>query len=162
MGAPEYIKNEQGKLKERVFYDFKILKEIPAPDGVMHYIILDPFDKKHMMESECYKNYHFKIGDTIKVRIDHINCKGQVFFEPKHPDFNENEIFDCKYLGQQMKKNKFNEEELYLKVEGPDGEATLVQTISLHQEKKDFHKDTIRCKIKKISKGKLLMSQYLK
>ena len=45
MGAPEYIQNEQGKLKERVFYDFKILKEIPAPDGVMHYIILDPLIK---------------------------------------------------------------------------------------------------------------------
>lgn len=162
MGAPEYIKNEQGQLKERVFYDFKILKEISAPDDVLYYIIEDPFGKRHMMESECYQNYQFKIGDTIKVRIDHINCKGQVFFEPKHPHFAEDEIFDCKYLGQVMKKNKFNEEELYLKVEGPDGEETLIQTISLHQEKKDFQKDKIQCKIKKISKGKLIMSQYLK
>lgn len=162
MGAPEYIKNEQGQLKERVFYDFKILKEISAPDGVQYYIIQDPYEKRHMMESECYQNYQFRIGDIIQVRIDHINCKGQVFFEPKHPRFTENEIFDCKYLGQEMQRNKFNEEELYLKVEGPDGEETLIQTISLHQEKKDFRKDKIQCKIKKISKGKLIMSQYLK
>jgi len=162
MGAPGYIKNKQGQLKERVFYDFKILKEISAPDGILYYIIQDPYDNKHMMESDFYRSYQFKIGDVIPVRIDHINCKGQVFFEPRHPFFKEGEIFDCKYLGQVMQKNKFNEEELYLNVEGPDGIPTLIQTISLHQEKKGFQIDIIPCKIKKISKGKLIMTQYLK
>mgnify|MGYP006935318593 CR=1 FL=1 len=161
MSAPEYIRNTQGKLEENKFYDFKILKTTKAPDDILYFIIEDPFGQKHMMEAECYKLYDFEIGDVIQVRIDRINCKGQVFFEPKHPKYNEGEIFSCAYLGQQWKKNKFNEEELFLAIKGPDGEKVLLQTVSQHQEKKGFQVKTIDCKIRKISKGKLRMSQYL-
>lgn len=161
MSAPEYIKNTQGKLEENKYYDFKILKTTTAPDDISYFIIEDPFGQKHMMEADCYELYDFKKGDVIQVRIDRINCKGQVFFEPKHPKYNEGEIYSCAYWGQEWKKNKFNEEELFLAIEGPDGEKTLLQTISQHQEKKDFQVKTIDCKIRKISKGKLRMTQYL-
>ena len=161
MSAPEYIKNKQGQLQENKYYDFRILKTTTAPDEILYFIIEDPFGDKHMMEAECYESFGFKIGDVIKVRIDRINCKGQVFFEPKHPKYNEGEIYTCKFIGQEWKKNKFNEEELFLAIEGPDGIKTLLQTISHHQEKKDFHVESISCKIRKISKGKLRMSQYL-
>lgn len=161
MSAPGFINNTQGQLKENTYYDFKILKTIRAPDDLLYYIIEGPYGNRHMMEAECYQNYHFKIGDIIKVRIDHINCKGQVFFEPKHPRFKEGDLFNCPYIGQVWKKNNFNEEELFLKIIGPDGIETLIQTISRHQEKKSFHVDSIECKIKKISKGNLKMSQFL-
>lgn len=161
MGAAEFIKNEKGELKTDCYYDFKILKKNLAPDGHLYYILEDPFGHKHMMESECYADYNLVIGNSVSVVIDKINCKGQVFFEPKHPHFSSGEIFDCPYMGQITKLNKYNQNQTYLEVMGPDSKPNLVETVSKHQEKEGYSTQFITCKIRKIRKGRLVLTQFL-
>lgn len=159
--APDFINNELGQLKEKVFYSFKVEKKMMAPDGLNYFILKDPFGQKHMMEADCYESYDIKVGCEIEVKIDKINCKGQVFFEPKHPQFSVGQIFECPFLGHSTEKNRINKMETFLKVLGPDEKEYLLQCISKHQQKKTYSPKMIKCRIRNISKGKLKLSQYL-
>ncbi len=76
------------KLEEFQTYPFKILKTVDTPDGLF-YVLEDPFGFRHLLTSEYYdrEKYQFAIGNEIECRVDKINCKGQLFLEPRHPKF---------------------------------------------------------------------------
>jgi hypothetical protein len=76
------------KLEEFKDYEFKILKTVDTPDG-MFYVLEDPFGFRHLLTSEFYppEKYSFEIGSLINCQVDKINCKGQIFLEPRHPKF---------------------------------------------------------------------------
>ncbi|HAG16478.1 MAG TPA: hypothetical protein DCG69_08145 [Bacteroidales bacterium] len=159
MGASEYVNNQQGELELNCYYNFLLVKIITMPDGIDYFIIKDPFGKRHLMEAEPYKSYDFKIGESVEIRIDKINCKGKVFFEPKHPRYGLGSTVKVEFLGHTSELDKFNEERQMLLVKDPDGNETSIRTVNEAQRSTEFTTDFIYCEVCKISKGRLELRQ---
>jgi hypothetical protein len=80
-------------LIEGEWFPFRIHNIVQLQDNEWYYVLLDINGLKHFIPAEYYKNYGFKIGDEITCKIDRINCTGRLFLEPKHPYYNEGEIY---------------------------------------------------------------------
>jgi hypothetical protein len=86
------------KLEEGHFYPFKLTGFLELPDGNEHYIVKDPNNVKHLLLKRYYRNYNFKLGETIQCRIDKINCNGKIYLEPKHPVYTLGGRYEFPYL----------------------------------------------------------------
>lgn len=73
------------RLKEGNVYPFHIKGLTLLPDGIEYYVLIDPNQVRHLLESIHYMNYHFEVGQAITCRIDKINCNGKIYIEPLHP-----------------------------------------------------------------------------
>lgn len=80
-------------LKEGKEYTFIAEKEIETPDNKKQWVLKGPQNIKYLIPSSYYVNYGIKPGNRLVCRIDKINCKGQVFLEPKHPLYIEGRIY---------------------------------------------------------------------
>lgn len=151
--------NQQGELEINRYYLFKLIKTTVMPDEVEYYVMEDPFGKKHLMEKEPYDSYGFELGQEVEIRIDKVNCKGKVFFEPKHPRYSLGASVQAKYLGRGTEYDKFKEEMLVLRVQDPEGDVSWVRPINPEQRKEGFQADYLTCVVSKISRGKLILEQ---
>jgi hypothetical protein len=79
-------------------YKFKIAKETVLPDGENHFVLMASDKSRHLLPFKLYGNYSFKVGQTIKCRIDKINCTGRIFLEPEHPLYKEKETYLMHYV----------------------------------------------------------------
>ncbi|MEE4196802.1 MAG: hypothetical protein V2I54_04095 [Bacteroidales bacterium] len=66
--------------------------EIPGT-GESFYILKNPFGGKHLLKANHYQHYQLKTGQTIKCKIDKINCSGKIFLEPENPRYKEGEVY---------------------------------------------------------------------
>ena len=74
-------------------YDLKILKMLQLTDSQSFYIGVDENGLKHLVPEHYYKHYVIKTGDTVRCRLDRINCLGRFFFEPEHPFYKRGGIY---------------------------------------------------------------------
>lgn len=81
-------------LDEGKVYKFTIEKEIVTPDNRKCWVLTAPDKTKYLLPSAPYSGYGFKTGLEITCRIDRINCKGEIFLEPKHPFYVEGKRYD--------------------------------------------------------------------
>ena len=91
------MKNVSGfklKLEEGFTYPFKITGKIDLPDSNEYFILEDPNEVKHLLLTHYYKNFNFKLGQTIQCRIDKINCNGKIYLEPEHPHYKLDHAYD--------------------------------------------------------------------
>jgi hypothetical protein len=72
-------------IKEGSTYPFKIKGIVNIPDGSECFVLIDPNNVKHLLETRLYVHYQFEVGQTISCRIDKINCNGKIYIEPMHP-----------------------------------------------------------------------------
>lgn len=159
MGASEYIDNKQGELEINRYYPFLLVKTTVMPDGIEYYVIEDIFEKRHLMEKKPYEKYGFKLGEKVEIRIDKVNCKGKVFFEPKHPRYSLGSTVIAEFIEHAIELDKFKEEIQVLKVKDPEGDVSFVRTTNDEQKKPDFKPDFLKCEIYRISKGRLVLRQ---
>lgn len=159
MGAPEYIDNKQGELEINRYYWFLLVKTTTMPDGIEYYIIEDIFGHRHLMEKAPYSNYGFSLGEKVEIRIDKINCKGKVFFEPKHPRNCLGSTVEAKFIEHSIELDKYKEEIHVLMVKDPDGNITSVLPTNDEQLKRDFKPEFLKCEVHRISKGRLILKQ---
>jgi hypothetical protein len=66
-------------------YDLKITRILKIPGGISYFVGKDPNGLKHLIPASFYSHYGIRSGDTVKCRLDRINCLGRFFFEPDHP-----------------------------------------------------------------------------
>ncbi len=159
MGAPEYMDNAQGELEINRYYWFLLLKTTTMPDGIEYYVMEDIYGNKHLMEKEPYESYGFKLGEKAEIRIDKVNCRGKVFFEPKHPRYNLGSTVKTKFVKHDVELDKFKEKQEVLIVEDPDGNLCSVKPINGKQKDSNYQTDYLMCIVDKISKGRLILSQ---
>lgn len=127
--------------REKEWVLMKIVNRVIFHQSESYFILLDQFGNKHLMNSNYYKNYGLEIGMEIRCRIDKINCKGKIFFEPEHPYYKENECFEFE------KKLLDNGEIIWIDVFG--NECVL---------EGEANSNTKVFKVSKIKKGKVYIS----
>lgn len=159
MGASEYVNNKQGELEINRYYSFLLVKTTVMPDGLEYYVIEDIFEKRHLMEKEPYEKYGFILGETAEIRIDKVNCKGKVFFEPKHPRFSLGSTVEVKFIEHATELDKFKEEIHVLMVKDPEGHISPVKPTNDAQRNPDFKPDFLKCEVYRITKGRLVLRQ---
>lgn len=159
MGASEYLNNQQGELEINRYYLFLLVKTTKMPDGIEYYVMEDIFGKRHLMEKDPYEHYGFKLGEKVEIRIDKVNCKGKVFFEPKHPRYGLGATVEAEFIGHGSECDKFNEEFPVLIVKDPEGHVSWVKPKNDEQRKPDFETDILKCEVQRISKGRLVLRQ---
>ena len=81
-------------IEEGKYYRFRIEGEVKGVDGEELLKLSDPNGVKHLLNTQWYKNYNLKAGETVICHIDKINCSGRIFIEPVHPVYKPDEIFD--------------------------------------------------------------------
>lgn len=159
MGASEYLDNKQGELELNRYYLFLLVKNTVMPDGIEYYVIEDIFENRHLMEKAPYDHYGFSIGEKVEIRIDKVNCKGKVFFEPKHPRYGLGASWKAPFVGHGTELDKYKEEVQVLLVRDPDGYITSVKPVNKAQLNYDFNPEFLMCEVYKISKGRLILQQ---
>ncbi|MCK9617902.1 MAG: hypothetical protein M0R21_08725 [Lentimicrobiaceae bacterium] len=129
-------------------------------DNSEYFVLEDPTDMRHLVPSCYYKKYDFTMGQTLRCRVDKINCTGKIFLEPQHPFYREGKIYYFLFIetAQRIHK-KTGKPENYAIVKdtlGFEGEFSVENPATFQS----FQGKKIRCKLLRIKKGKLLL-QYL-
>jgi hypothetical protein len=77
------------RLKEGTEYKFNVEKELQMPDGSEYFVVTGPDNKKYLLPHARYSDYGIKARTEIYCTVDRINCKGEVFLEPRNPWYTE-------------------------------------------------------------------------
>ncbi|GAB4313095.1 MAG: hypothetical protein Kow00127_03970 [Bacteroidales bacterium] len=85
------------KLKAGQIFPFHVDKLLRLPDGSEAFRLTDPNGVTHLIDASLYKRYNIRTGTLLDARIDHINCAGRIFIEPKHPCYGFGGIFQMEY-----------------------------------------------------------------
>ena len=139
-------------------YKCKIKKKI-VEDDVEYFILIDEFNDNHLLETSFFNDYNLKIGETYNFRVDKINCKGKIFFEPEHPVYKLNEIYEFYFVEKQTKTNKENQE-FYLLI-FTDNINTFCD---MEVDKKEFEnsyfpQQKIKAKVVRTKKARLIIEK---
>jgi hypothetical protein len=81
------------KLKEGNEYKFLLEKQLSLPDNSSHYLLKGPDSKKYLIPAARYSHYGLSVGSEIVCRIDRINCRGEIFLEPRNPWYSEGKSY---------------------------------------------------------------------
>ncbi|NOU17983.1 MAG: hypothetical protein HOO91_10565 [Bacteroidales bacterium] len=81
------------KFDEGIWYSFSISGIVDVPDKGEHFILLHESGRKMLLRTDYYVKYNFALGQIIECHVDKVNCTGQVFLEPKHPFYNDGEVY---------------------------------------------------------------------
>lgn len=73
------------KFTEGEEHSFKVIKTLIIPGEAAYYLLESMQGNRLLMPMAFYNGYNIKPGDTIRCRIDKINCSGKIFLEPEHP-----------------------------------------------------------------------------
>lgn len=93
-------------LTEGDWFPFRVHKLVRMQDDAWYYILEDINKMKHFIPAVHYSNYGIRSGDEIPCKIDKINCTGRIHLEPKHPYYNEGEIYVFNLIVISKKNNK--------------------------------------------------------
>lgn len=93
------------KLEEGKMYRFFVDKILTLPDD-NYFLLIDEWNKKHLLPQKYYTNYSIKIGTHINCHVNKINCNGKIFLEPEHPIYKMGDIdnFIITKLEERVKK----------------------------------------------------------
>ncbi|NVO09498.1 MAG: hypothetical protein HXX16_06005 [Bacteroidales bacterium] len=81
------------KFEEGIWYSFSISGIVDIPDKGEHFILLHDSGRKMLLRTDYYVKYNYALGQIIECRVDKVNCTGQVFLEPKHPHYNDGQVY---------------------------------------------------------------------
>jgi hypothetical protein len=66
-------------------YEFAVVKRITTPGNKEFFVIEGPDRRRFLIPVSYYSAYGIETGTSVLCRIDRINCKGEVFIEPRNP-----------------------------------------------------------------------------
>ena len=88
-------------LKAGLEYELKIIRIINIPCDGNYFMGKDMNGLKHLIPADYYKDYGIRAGETVKCRLDRINCLGRFFFEPEHPVYKRGNTYEFNLAGFQ-------------------------------------------------------------
>lgn len=143
--------------REGQYHQFKIKKHIEISHTEKYFIVEDQAGKKQLLNSDYYKKYNFETGQLINCRIDHINCSGKIFLEPKHPVYKEDEIYDFVIDKIETSKNRLDEQTLHFSFVDEIGNTAICIIDEISDNDYSIGQK-IQCKVERIIKGRLNLS----
>ena len=146
------------KLEEGISYNFRIHKIIEI-SNIDYYVFAGPDKKKYLLPVSRYSNYGLSIGQQVECRVDKINCKGEVFLEPFNPFYNENEFYDFKVYGTELRIDSTGAKLLTVIVKDRFGDEISVPA-QIADDKHPEKGEILSLRINKISKGKIQIAGY--
>ncbi|MCK4678129.1 MAG: hypothetical protein KAT48_08370 [Bacteroidales bacterium] len=151
------MEKKQNMLEEGTSYKFLIKGITELPDAGLHFILEDPFGVKHLIRKKYYEVYNFKNSEYIICTVDKINCDGKIFLEPKHPHYEPGAIYEFEFTGWIDKLNQKGDKTLFALVKDKFG--NLAHIVLGSEQSGPFHTpDVIQCKVNRLKKGKLYLS----
>jgi hypothetical protein len=151
------VRINNARLREGNVYQFRILKIISLGPGDDWFVLEDPQGYKILLPKYFYEGYGLTPGNEINCRVDKVNCNGKVFLEPEHPHYREGKVYSFPVHCKDQRKNILDAEEQYFMVTD-----ALNKHWKVHIHSKslwDNPPKSIKCRIKRIKKGKLYL-QY--
>jgi len=80
-------------------YPFEVASTFRSADNEKYWLLLDPFDRKHLLPMSYYVNYNINLGKKIICRVIKFSSKGFYLLEPQNPYYREGEIYPFKVKG---------------------------------------------------------------
>lgn len=80
-------------LRQGEWYDLNIVRVMTIAADQIYYLARDKNGLHHLIPVKYYSNYGIRTGDTVKCRLDRINCQGRFFFEPEHPVYRTGSVY---------------------------------------------------------------------
>jgi hypothetical protein len=149
MTTPGYY-NSGRRLKEGDSYLFQVIGKIILQDEKAYFILEDIYKIKHLLPSWYYKNYGINVGQSIKCKVDKINCTGRVYLEPEHPLYSEGNVYDFKFCS--FKKNTHSNKWSLILADIFNNEISVDCPKEYTIENKE--NDRVSCKLIRVRKGK--------
>ncbi len=143
-------------LTEGEWYLFKIIKRISLDDNESFFVLADKMNYKILLPANYYADYGLKVGQNIKCRVDKINCNGQIFLEPEHPVYAENEKYFFDVIEAGRRKNIIDQDELFFVVKDAFSNKWMVTSTDLDNQNL-INSEKIECCVERIKKGKLFL-----
>jgi hypothetical protein len=143
------------KFEQGIWYSFLIVGVANILDKGEHFILLHESGRKMLLKVEYYVKYNFSIGQNIECRVDKVNCTGQVFLEPKHPYYIENQVFSFELL------NTFIDEESFYNTTVKDVFGNCIDVFINQIEYLQTNK-SILLRVSKVKKGVPILSDVQK
>jgi len=140
-------------LKEGEEYIFTAGKEIETPDGKSYRILTGPDNVRYLLRSDYYRKYAIEEGNKITCIVDKINCRGEVFLEPRHPVYEPGKKYEFKIISYELRSDNSGNETSVMVVEDVFGNKIAVPADGKNSEKIQPGSNII-LKVEKISKGK--------
>ena len=144
-------------LKEGDWFFSQIIKRFTDKENNDFFLLKDKNDHSFYLPIRYYENYHLQIGDQIYCKVVKIRSQWDYVIEPKSPYYSEGTVYDFVVKDKKTEHN-YMEEKVYLLV---------VQDVFENESNVEVsHKtyvfisigETIRCKVDRIKKSKLLLS----
>lgn len=149
------VKIPNARLTEGESYLFRIVKSMSLTPGDSWYVLEDPNGYKILLPGQYYEKYGFRTGQTIRCRVDKINCNGRMFLEPAHPHYVEGESYQFPVISKGHYKNIIEQDEYYFTVRDVLGHYWKVRTYE--KPLWDNPPEQLACIVKRIKKGKLFL-----
>jgi hypothetical protein len=141
------------KLREGEEYLFLVEKEFVTPDKTTHFILSGPDKSKFLLPAETYSDYNIIVGQSLKCRIDRVNCKGKVFLEPRHPIYSEGKSYFFEVVEVTTRLDKTGNEVNAVVVKDNWGNRAAIPSGNITA----MPGSKLKLKIERISKGKLFL-----
>ncbi len=150
--------SERGiKFKEGDIHEFRIKNLVEMSGMEKYYVLEDKKGGKQMLNAEYYESYNFKIGDTVRCRVDHINCSGRIFLEPEHPYYKEGEEYEFVVDEIDVIHNKMDISVFEVRVRDIFGGTAFCR----QEQKVPYYYEkgyVVKCKVERVKKGSLYLS----
>ena len=143
------------RLTEGQTYPFRILKSVSLGPDDNWFVMQDPLGYKILMPKGFYEEYGFEAGQLIHCRVDKINCNGRMFLEPRHPFYQEGNVYQFEVTERLKQKNILGEDEWLFRVKDRLGKQWEVRTWS--RELWESNPGVLPCMLERIKKGKLFL-----
>lgn len=138
------------------WYDFVVKNKLNLPDNSTSLVLIDEKGIMHLLPYTLYAAYGIEPGQTIRCKVDKINCTGKVFLEPAHPRFMEGETYPFRRVSVVEAENEAGERIKRLLVEDDQNQEF---TIDLLKNQYDTGiPDTITCRVRLIRKAKVFLN----
>jgi hypothetical protein len=146
------------KLRENREYEFQVRKKLVTPDQSEHFVLSGPDQKKYLIPAGRYPHYNIKVGERIICRVDKLNCKGEIFLEPRNPFYTRGNNYFFEVIDHE-KRTEFNGiDKDVLIVTDHFGERIPVPAEGYRPVPEIGTK--IRLRVERISKGKIYLSDF--
>jgi len=143
--------------KEGSNVEFIIKNQINLADNETYFVLEDKNGRKQLLKADYYKKYNLKIGSKVNCKIDHINCAGKIFIEPKHPYYEEGKIYNFTINELKIIKNRLGKDALLIRTLDKLNNIAFCKIEYEDFSKFELHQQ-INCKVELIKKSKLYLT----
>jgi hypothetical protein len=148
------IRYNNARFEEGSTYAFTFLKKTELSETESYYVLLDPKGYKILLPAEIYAHYGFEPGSEIRCRIDKINCSGQVFLEPLHPFYSENETYAFEITRHWAEDADSHNKHYFIELSDVNKMPNIIKVTAKEYDKYSTG-NLMNCRVDRIKKAKL-------